>query len=159
MEVANFCLSLLGMKSATRNILFLLSVLIPFQRNSWWFSSYTTPISSSIALFSSGHSFVIMRKQLDPRIPAIITNGVKANHRSFFVMVGDKGRDQVRLAQRGLYKAHGLPRSSTFISCCPKPGCRPVQVFCGATRKSWVSRRRCLDCLLCATHSLTSNWC
>jgi hypothetical protein len=37
----------------------------------------------------------IMRKQLDPRIPALIANGVKANHRSFFVMVGDKGRDQV----------------------------------------------------------------
>lgn len=37
-----------------------------------------------------------MRKQLDPRIPALINNGVKANHRSFFVMVGDKGRDQVR---------------------------------------------------------------
>ena len=36
-----------------------------------------------------------MRKQLDPRIPALISNGVKANHRSFFVMVGDKGRDQV----------------------------------------------------------------
>lgn len=37
----------------------------------------------------------IMRKQLDPRIPALIANGVKANHRSFFVMVGDRGRDQV----------------------------------------------------------------
>ncbi|EIW67515.1 hypothetical protein TREMEDRAFT_33355 [Tremella mesenterica DSM 1558] len=36
-----------------------------------------------------------MRKQLDPRIPALINNGVKANHRSFFVMVGDRGRDQV----------------------------------------------------------------
>ncbi|ODN93460.1 N-acetyltransferase 10 [Cryptococcus wingfieldii CBS 7118] len=36
-----------------------------------------------------------MRKQLDPRIPALINNGVKSNHRSFFVMVGDKGRDQV----------------------------------------------------------------
>ncbi|ORY30593.1 putative nucleolus protein [Naematelia encephala] len=36
-----------------------------------------------------------MRKQLDARIPALISNGVKANHRSFFVMVGDRGRDQV----------------------------------------------------------------
>lgn len=36
-----------------------------------------------------------MRKQLDPRIPALIANGVKTNHRSFFVMVGDRGRDQV----------------------------------------------------------------
>lgn len=36
-----------------------------------------------------------MRKQLDPRIPSLITNGVSANHRSFFVLVGDKGKDQV----------------------------------------------------------------
>ncbi|KAL7420494.1 N-acetyltransferase 10 [Cryptotrichosporon argae] len=36
-----------------------------------------------------------MRKQLDPRIPALINNGVKANHRSLFVMVGDRGRDQI----------------------------------------------------------------
>ncbi|OCF39330.1 N-acetyltransferase 10 [Kwoniella heveanensis CBS 569] len=36
-----------------------------------------------------------MRKQLDPRIPALINNGVKSNHRSFFVMVGDRGRDQI----------------------------------------------------------------
>ncbi|KAG6370533.1 GNAT acetyltransferase 2-domain-containing protein [Boletus reticuloceps] len=36
-----------------------------------------------------------MRKQLDPRIPALITNNVKKNHRSFIVFVGDKGRDQI----------------------------------------------------------------
>ena len=36
-----------------------------------------------------------MRKQLDPRIPTLINNGVKKNHRSFIVLVGDKGRDQV----------------------------------------------------------------
>jgi N-acetyltransferase 10 len=38
-----------------------------------------------------------MRKQLDPRIPTLINNGVKKNHRSFIVLVGDKGRDQVGL--------------------------------------------------------------
>ena len=38
-----------------------------------------------------------MRKQLDPRIPTLINNGVKKNHRSFIVLVGDKGRDQVSL--------------------------------------------------------------
>jgi len=37
-----------------------------------------------------------MRKQLDPRIPILINNNVKLNHRSFIVLVGDKGRDQVR---------------------------------------------------------------
>ncbi|KAF8651842.1 hypothetical protein AX16_004642 [Volvariella volvacea WC 439] len=36
-----------------------------------------------------------MRKQLDPRIPILINNNVKKNHRSFVVLVGDKGRDQV----------------------------------------------------------------
>ncbi|XP_006462977.1 hypothetical protein AGABI2DRAFT_224663 [Agaricus bisporus var. bisporus H97] len=36
-----------------------------------------------------------MRKQLDPRIPILINNGVKKNHRSFIVLVGDKGRDQI----------------------------------------------------------------
>ena len=36
-----------------------------------------------------------MRKQLDPRIPILINNNVKTNHRSFVVIVGDKGRDQV----------------------------------------------------------------
>jgi len=35
-----------------------------------------------------------MRKQLDPRIPILISNNVKKNHRSFIVLVGDKGRDQ-----------------------------------------------------------------
>jgi len=37
-----------------------------------------------------------MRKQLDPRIPILINNNVKKNNRSFIVLVGDKGRDQVR---------------------------------------------------------------
>ncbi|KIL56986.1 hypothetical protein M378DRAFT_188489 [Amanita muscaria Koide BX008] len=36
-----------------------------------------------------------MRKQLDPRIPTLINNNVKKNHRSFIVLVGDKGRDQI----------------------------------------------------------------
>lgn len=38
-----------------------------------------------------------MRKQLDNRIPILINNNVKKNHRSFIVLVGDKGRDQVCL--------------------------------------------------------------
>ncbi|KAH6867661.1 N-acetyltransferase 10 [Coprinopsis sp. MPI-PUGE-AT-0042] len=36
-----------------------------------------------------------MRKQLDPRLPILINNNVKLNHRSFIVLVGDKGRDQI----------------------------------------------------------------
>jgi hypothetical protein len=40
-------------------------------------------------------SSTVMRKQLDSRIPILINNNVKSNHRSFIVLVGDKGRDQV----------------------------------------------------------------
>lgn len=36
-----------------------------------------------------------MRKQLDPRIAILINNNVAKNHRSFIVLVGDKGRDQI----------------------------------------------------------------
>lgn len=32
---------------------------------------------------------------MDPRIPTLIRNNVALNHRSFFVIVGDKGKDQV----------------------------------------------------------------
>ncbi len=39
-----------------------------------------------------------MKKQLDPRIPILVNNGVKKNHRSFIVLVGDKGRDQVHIS-------------------------------------------------------------
>ncbi|KAF8267327.1 DUF699-domain-containing protein [Lactarius quietus] len=36
-----------------------------------------------------------MRKQLDQRIQFLVNNNVKKNHRSFIVLVGDKGRNQV----------------------------------------------------------------
>ncbi|KAG8215554.1 GNAT acetyltransferase 2-domain-containing protein [Butyriboletus roseoflavus] len=36
-----------------------------------------------------------MRKQLDPRIPTLIRNNVKKDHRSFIVLVGDKSREQI----------------------------------------------------------------
>ncbi|PFH49973.1 hypothetical protein AMATHDRAFT_75910 [Amanita thiersii Skay4041] len=36
-----------------------------------------------------------MRKQLDSRIPTLINNNVKKNHRSFIVLVGDKAKDQI----------------------------------------------------------------
>ena len=51
------------------------------------------------SLSTNNISVLLMRKQLDPRIPSLITNNVKKNHRSFIVLVGDKGRDQVRLVQ------------------------------------------------------------
>ena len=35
------------------------------------------------------------RKKLDSRVPALISNGVHAGNRSLFILVGDKGKDQV----------------------------------------------------------------
>lgn len=37
----------------------------------------------------------MVRKKIDNRIRVLIENGVKLGHRTFFVIVGDKGRDQV----------------------------------------------------------------
>eukprot|EP00958_Prasinococcus_capsulatus_P017296 scaffold1945_cov395-Prasinococcus_capsulatus_cf.AAC.1 len=36
-----------------------------------------------------------MRKKVDARVRALIENGVRNRHRSIFVVVGDKGREQV----------------------------------------------------------------
>ncbi|XP_071734621.1 RNA cytidine acetyltransferase 1-like [Rutidosis leptorrhynchoides] len=36
-----------------------------------------------------------MRKKVDERIRTLIENGVKTRHRSFFVIIGDKSRDQI----------------------------------------------------------------
>ena len=61
-----------------------------------------------------------MRKKVDSRIRTLIENGVKTKHRSFFVIVGDNARDQVRgLAQSILcYIKYFLPqkflKSSTY---------------------------------------------
>lgn len=39
--------------------------------------------------------FVTMKKKVDSRIRTLVENGVKTRQRSLFVIVGDKGRDQV----------------------------------------------------------------
>jgi hypothetical protein len=56
----------------------------------------------SVAFLEIGNSnklfvrlYISMRKQLDHRIPILIDNNVKKNHRSFIVLVGDRGKDQV----------------------------------------------------------------
>ena len=36
-----------------------------------------------------------MKKKVDPRVRALIESCVATNHRSLFVIVGDKGRHQV----------------------------------------------------------------
>lgn len=37
----------------------------------------------------------MVRKKVDNRVRTLIENGVKSNQRSFFVMIGDRGRDQI----------------------------------------------------------------
>ncbi|KAJ1542463.1 N-acetyltransferase 10, partial [Cladochytrium tenue] len=54
------------------------------------------------------------RKKLDARIPALIANGVQSNHRSFFVMVGDRGKDQVVTLHYLLAKARVSARPSVL---------------------------------------------
>lgn len=42
----------------------------------------------------------MVRKKIDNRIRLLIENGVNLGHRTIFVIVGDKGRDQVNLKKR-----------------------------------------------------------
>lgn len=48
----------------------------------------------------------MVRKKIDSRIRTLIENGVHQRHRSMFVIVGDRGRDQVRADMRNR-DAHG----------------------------------------------------
>ena len=38
----------------------------------------------------------MVKKKIDNRLRILIENGIKSNHRSLIVVVGDKGRDQVK---------------------------------------------------------------
>lgn len=38
----------------------------------------------------------MVKKKIDNRIRVMIENGVKLGHRTMFIIVGDKARDQVR---------------------------------------------------------------
>ncbi|KAI8914461.1 GNAT acetyltransferase 2-domain-containing protein [Gorgonomyces haynaldii] len=55
-----------------------------------------------------------MKKKLDSRIPALIQNNVQELHRSFFVLVGDKGKDQVVTLHYLLSKARVSSRPSVL---------------------------------------------
>lgn len=47
----------------------------------------------------------LVKKKVDNRIRALLENGVKTNHRSIYVVVGDRGRDQVMYLHYMLSKA------------------------------------------------------
>ena len=49
----------------------------------------------------------MVRIKIDNRISVLIQNGAISNHRSLFVVVGDKGRDQVGNSQLGqVFRRH-----------------------------------------------------
>jgi N-acetyltransferase 10 len=56
----------------------------------------------------------MQKKKLDSRIPTLVKNGVQTNHRSFFVLVGDRGRDQVVTLHFLLSKARVSARPSVL---------------------------------------------
>ena len=56
----------------------------------------------------------MQKKKLDSRIPTLIQNGVQSNHRTFYVLVGDRGRDQVVTLHFLLSKARVSARPSVL---------------------------------------------
>jgi hypothetical protein len=72
-----------------------------------------------------------MRKKLDNRIPTLITNNVKKNHRSFIVLVGDKGRDQVDSSNSQAFGKSDkfLDRKPTFLAFSSSCVCTPVRAM------------------------------
>ncbi|KAI3641737.1 hypothetical protein MIR68_000227 [Amoeboaphelidium protococcarum] len=56
----------------------------------------------------------LVKKKVDSRIRTLIENGVKSNHRSFFVVVGDRGRDQVMFLHYMLSKARVAAKPSVL---------------------------------------------
>ena len=73
-----------------------------------------------------------MRKQLDPRIPILINNNVKKNHRSFIVLVGDKGRDQacVHCAASLFLPNHSQVVNLHFLLSQARVSARPSVLWC-----------------------------
>ncbi len=71
----------------------------------------------------------MVKKKIDSRVRTLIENGVALRQRTFFVLVGDKGRDQVVNLHYMLSKATVKARPSvlwcykkelgftTFVSC------------------------------------------
>ncbi|BES98413.1 Domain of unknown function (DUF1726) [Nesidiocoris tenuis] len=54
------------------------------------------------------------RTKIDNRVRVLIENGIKLNHRTMFVIVGDKGRDQVMILHHILSKATVKARPSVL---------------------------------------------
>lgn len=57
----------------------------------------------------------MVKKKIDNRIRVMIENGVKMKHRTMFVIVGDKGRDQVRSLKENFRVEYKFNRSQVPI--------------------------------------------
>lgn len=57
----------------------------------------------------------MVKKKIDNRIRVMIENGVKTKHRTMFVIVGDKGRDQVK--QREAKKFQQIKILTKLLRC------------------------------------------
>lgn len=97
----------------------------------------------------------MVKKVIDSRIHTLVKNGVQNKHRSFFVIVGDKGKDQVcRPPWRSVVTFEEQPnmsltfcfaglRSLISIGFCHKLKLRLDPQCYGATRRSLDSQRKC----------------
>ena len=56
----------------------------------------------------------MVQKKVDPRVRGLIEHGVRKNHRSFFVLVGDHGKDQVENIHKILSKMRVKARPSVL---------------------------------------------
>lgn len=56
----------------------------------------------------------MVQKKIDNRIRVLIENGVKLGHRTMFIIVGDKGRDQVPILYDMLTKSIVKARPSVL---------------------------------------------
>ena len=56
----------------------------------------------------------MVKKKVDPRVRGLIEDGVRKNHRSMFVLVGDYGKNQVENLHRILSKVRVKARPSVL---------------------------------------------
>lgn len=65
----------------------------------------------------------MQRRKVDNRIRVLIENGVAQRQRSLFVVVGDRGKDQVPPCRRGAGAAGTETRRACRTSSVPAPLC------------------------------------
>src|SRR5690242_4642628 len=98
-----------------------------------------------------------MRKKVDARIRTLVENGVKLGQRSMFVIVGDKGRDQVgnREVGRGM---SGLSSAAPLSQCpCRWSGCLVAVCFQQSGLHKECQTQRPALCAECADRKAASR--